>query len=408
MRAPRAPLAIVLAWAACVSREETPAANPPLRAARQEAPAVEGRFHTTARIEETFSDLARRHPRWFREGTLGESVEGRRIPFLEISDFESLGPKVGMWIDGTYHGHELVSCEPPLAVAEILREEIEDDRPPEFLRRVVITLVPVINVDARRVASEPPFLRQRRNLAPVDDDGDGAVDEDPLVDLNGDGYVSWMTPRREEERPRLFLESRDQDGDGLCGEDPIGGVDLNRNFPVPRGPGDVPETPLQPETRAILRYWREHPGVEIAISYHTSAEGYVLPPVPIPEPEAARFERILSIYREATGLEEMNEDTHPALAPASLRGISSEWFYLEGGAVALTVEIMTLRPYGRGAGTPVDFLVHECLGPVEVPRVEAGSPFAGPSHVEVPVGEEVPRRHAAALIRIASILPLRP
>ena len=353
------------------------------------------RYHHTDEIRLAFRALAKRYPRWFRCGSLGQSVLGRTIPFLAITDFESTERKTGMWIDGAIHGNELASAEPVLGVAEWVRSELERGALPEFLDRVVLYLVPVINVDGRRVSLESPRLRQRNNLFPVDDDGDGRADEDGAFDVNGDGRIAMM---------ELFgnggsrPEGGDQDGDGEVGEDPLGGIDLNRNFPVERGPGDTPATPLQVETRAIIDFWEDHPEIQLAVSYHTSANGFVLPPVPISEEERTLYDRVLAVYEKWTGYGEFH------LPSGYLRGVSIEWFHTERRALAFVIEIAEAGP---PAARRYELFDIEGFGTVRIPRIEPdGYMYADASHLERNLANVVDQ-HVVYLLEMAELLPLQ-
>lgn len=358
-------------------------------------PRPEPIFHATEGIAATFGELASARPEWFRATTLGESVQGRPIPLLAVSDFGVDDPKVGMWVDGAIHGFELASAEPALGLAERVAAEIEAGRPPAFLGRVVLYLVPVLNVDGRQLATTPPFVRQRENLQPVDDDGDGVFDEDGPADLDGDGVASLF-----ESGAGWTYEAGDQDGDGACGEDPPGGIDLNRNFPVARGPDDRPATPLQPETRAVVEFWLAHPEIELAVSYHTSADGCVLPPVRIEEPDRAAYERIVAVYAEGTGHGPLD------LRPWSeYRGTTCDWFYGERGAIALIIEMST----DVSPAPPLEFVTvpTDCFGPRRMPRLAPGSPAGAAAPWLRGITAERRARHVDVLMEMAAALPLR-
>lgn len=95
-------------------------------------------------------------------------------------------------------------------------------------------------------------VRDGRNALPIDDDGDGRVDEDGPDDLDGDGmtldmliedpagaYTRAADPRflasaRPGDAPRYLLapEGKDDDHDGRFNEDPPGGVELDLDFPL--------------------------------------------------------------------------------------------------------------------------------------------------------------------------------
>jgi len=91
-----------------------------------------------------------------------------------------------------------------------------------------------------------------RDLLPVDDDNDLAIDEDPPDDADGDGQIlemliedprgAWargadtrfLVPAKSGDRVRYTRakEGRDDDDDGRFNEDPVGGVVLDLAFPV--------------------------------------------------------------------------------------------------------------------------------------------------------------------------------
>ncbi len=355
------------------------------------------RLHTTEQIQEAFAALAQTHPRWFRAGSLGHTVQGREIPCLEITDHEADGPKAGLWIDGAIHGYELASAEPALGVAEQVRRRIAEAAPPPFLERVAVFLVPVINVDARRVCIAPPFLYQRHNLRPIDDDADGRVDEDGQVDLNGDGRISLISGV-----DGRAYESRDQDGDGRCGEDPVGGIDLNRNFPVSRAARAEGWSP-EPEIEAIVAFWERHPEIQIAISYHTSADLLLWPPGPIAESDLPHFEHVSSLFeKDLAGGVWRTEEVQSQRSGRSMIGTSMEWYHSARGALAFTLE---MKPSSPDPGLPEDSGWHACLGKVRIPRVESGYSGRQNTLFEAEL-ESTVARHADFLLKLAELLPI--
>jgi len=233
-----------------------------------------------------------------------------------VSDFFSDREKAGYWIDGAIHGGELGSAETAMAVAETLRRQIAASRPRDYLAQVVFYLVPVINPDGRHYSLGPPYKNQRRNLRPVDDDGDGRFDED-------------------------------EPG----GADPPGGVDLNRNFPVgsyqvggQEMPAHVPAT-LEPETDAVIRFWKRHPEIQLAVSYHSSAILFVRP-FGVADADAAQFDAAFGVYsRVIDGAEWKIPESRAfnRLTIQRLRGLTMEWFYRERNALAFTIEMTPVR-----------------------------------------------------------------
>jgi len=152
----------------------------------------------------------------------------------------------------------------------------------------------------------------RSTVRPYDQDGDGLLDEDSPVDLNGDGIVLRMRykdpqgdyvidPRDESGRLMKFVgagkgeykvvsEGLDLDGDGRTGEDGIGGLDLHRNYPENWRPmteetgkgwtqGGAGEYPLsETETRAVFSFLLTNPNIYIVNSMDTRVPMHLRPP----------------------------------------------------------------------------------------------------------------------------------
>ena len=153
-------------------------------------------------------------------------------------------------------------------------------------------IVPAVNPDGAAQFFARPQRQDGRNTTPVDDDKDGAFDEDDLDDLDGDGRLGWMylpdpdgdwvIPKNDAEAcgdltvclPHPFdatrdtgtrylrlPEGRDDDGDGLWNEDGPGGVIVGRNFPhaFAHWTADSGRWAAdQPETRALLEFAFAH------------------------------------------------------------------------------------------------------------------------------------------------------
>lgn len=328
------PLVVLAALAGCAS-------PPPAPAPETGGTLRFDRFHDNPEVVAWFRALEKRHPRWFRAEIIGRSVQGRPIIVLMITDHHATGPKKGYWIDGLIHGGELGAQEPMLGVAEHVRELIAKGKPPEWLGRITIHLAPILNPDGLAVSLHPPYYYQRHNLKPVDDDGDGKFDEDPPVDVNGDGYILGMKGKNGRHHR---YESRDADGDGRFGEDALGGIDLNRNYPIAAGAiganrWEAHRPTPEPETRAVMNHWQRHPELELALSYHTSANVVVHPKWVRPEhrkPIQTICDRFSKLVYERKPIE-FNCSTMEGL-----RGTTMEYFARAHGAVAVTIEMNPL------------------------------------------------------------------
>jgi hypothetical protein len=162
----------------------------------------------------------------------------------------------------------------------------------------VFYLVPSVNPDGRDYFMDGTGSGARSGHIPVDSDGDGSFDEDGPDDLNGNGIieqirkytpgegthrVSHLDPRiMERVTPGEFgdwvllgSEGIDNDGDGAVNEDPVGGYDPNRNYPSDWQPnyiqGGSMDYPFQlPEARAIQDFMATRPNIAGMQSFHNS------------------------------------------------------------------------------------------------------------------------------------------
>jgi hypothetical protein len=164
-------------------------------------------------------------------------------------------------------------------------------------------IMPKLNPDGSdHYLTKPDGMRS--SVRPHDSDGDGAFDEDPAEDLDGDGYILQMRVRDPDgpmipstEDPRLmsraavgetgvwrtYSEGIDNDGDGRFNEDGTGGLDINRNWPsqwqqeyIQGGAGPYPLS--EPETRAVAEFLLAHRNVTGIINHHMAGNFVYRPP----------------------------------------------------------------------------------------------------------------------------------
>jgi hypothetical protein len=159
----------------------------------------------------------------------------------------------------------------------------------DLLESVTVYVIPCANPDAILGGALRAEGSPSRNARPVDDDRDGAADEDGPKDLDGNGIITTIrrpnpppgvtaTHAADPVEPRLLrtadplagarpefsvdVEGIDADGDGLIGEDPAGGVDIDCNFPArwPEFSSHAGAFQLsEPEAAAIATFVLEHP-----------------------------------------------------------------------------------------------------------------------------------------------------
>jgi hypothetical protein len=245
--------------------------------------------------------MARTWPKFLTLGSMGKSFGGRELWIMTINNPDT-GPaanKAGMYIEANVHGNEIQGGEICLYTIWFLMENY--DRNPEIKRLVderVFYIIPTVNPDGRDFFMHGSGAAARTGHVPMDEDGDGLLDEDGPDDLNGNGVIEQIrkhvpgqgTHRLSHDDPRLMeavppgekgdwiligSEGIDNDGDGRVNEDGPGGYDGNRNYAADWQPayiqGGAMDYPFQlPESRATEEFLRAHPNIAGAQSYHNN------------------------------------------------------------------------------------------------------------------------------------------
>lgn len=253
-------------------------------------------------ITELTKKLAEAHPDLIKRQSIGQSVEGREIWALTVTNFQNGNPdnKPGMYIDGNIHSNEIQGAEMSLYTAWYLAETFGSiEKITQLLNNKVFYIVPTINPDAREHYMKKPNTAHspRSGVKPVDDDGDGQYDEDGFDDLDGNGHITLMRRKNNRGNYRvdpqfpnkmnrvakdefgnyeiLGYEGLDNDGDGKVNEDRVGYYDPNRDWAwnwqpnyIQRGAYKYPFS--LPENRAVAEFVKSHPNIAAAQSYHNS------------------------------------------------------------------------------------------------------------------------------------------
>lgn len=265
------------------------------------------RYYDYQGISRICHKLSKAFPELIKVKSLGESVQGKDIIIMTVTDFSKGDPlrKPAMYIDGNIHSNEIQGAEVVLYTAWYLAENSGHvNWIDTLLENKVFYLVPTINPDARDF-----FIHQantphspRTGMLPRDDDGDGMYDEDFFDDLDGDGNIVMMRKRDEAGRwkndpddPRMMVRCRedepgqfiylgwegiDNDNDGLMNEDGPGYYDPNRNWAWFWQPSYVQSGADQypfsiPENRLVADFILTHPHICGAQTYH-NAGGMIL------------------------------------------------------------------------------------------------------------------------------------
>lgn len=329
-------------------------------------------------------EVARRWPRWIRLSSLGQTLEGREIWLLTVTDWDTGTDldRSALWVDGNLHATELCGANACMHLVEELMQRHQD-----LLGQVAFYVVPRLCPDGaeRALAADPQFLRSSPRLYPFADPIGQGVEP---ADLDGDGKVLWM--RLEDpngpwkacpEEPRLMVrrDPADRQGpfyrllpeghwrgeyDGLRPQlgPPRQTLDLNRNFPFKwrpeneqAGAGEFPAS--EPEVQHCVRFLSQHRNVCQAITYHTFS-GVLLRPYST-EPDESLPKADLDNYKffgergsEWTGYPLLCVYHDFRYTPKDvITGTFDDWVYDTLGAYAWTVEIWSaLRQAGISKG----------------------------------------------------------
>ncbi len=261
------------------------------------------RYNDHAGIGEICKKIAAAYPNLAKLESIGKSYDNRDLWCLTITDFKKGDPnkKPGMYIDGNIHSNEIQGSEFALYTAWYLTESFGDTKfIQELLADKVFYIVPTINPDGRDSYIHKPNTANspRSGVKPVDNDGDGLVDEDSYDDLDGDGHITQMRRKNPNGRykidpkdPRMMVrvgpdekgdyellgtEGIDNDGDGRVNEDGYDfEYDPNRDWGWGWQPNYIQNGAYKypfslPENRAVMEFVVKHPNIAAAQSFHNS------------------------------------------------------------------------------------------------------------------------------------------
>ena len=328
------------------------------------------RFYTAAETDQILREFHVLYPDLTELRQIGESYRGRPLVVITITN-EATGPaahKPALYVDGGLHSGELTaSAVATHLVGHLLNGYGSDPRVTALLDTRAFHIRPKFNPDGSDLALiHDQWLRSTTH--PVDDDEDGAADEDPPEDLDGDGWITQMRYRDDDgdwvldpdddrilvrdaegrmEGPRYstMREGIDNDGDGSINEDGVGGIDMNRNFPrnwervhMQPGAGDYPLS--EPETRAAAEFINAHRNITGIYHGHTSG-GFVyrLPsasaPSLFPAIDLSLIIHLGEEYTRSTGRPVVPSATHPT---EHRYGTLISWGYWDHGVIGWVPE----------------------------------------------------------------------
>jgi hypothetical protein len=179
-----------------------------------------------------------------------------------------------------------------------------------------------------------------------------------------------MVRREKEDREgtfyRLLDEGVDNDGDGAVNEDPpVTGFISNRNYPAfwasddgrYRGSGDFPLQ--ESNARLLVDFITKHREISEIESYHTTSGIHLRPyaarpDTNFPPQDLHDFSAVLSKGTEITGypvasiyndFTDIQPNLPPDAQPDVRHGVFVDWAYAHMGLFAVTTELWTLEPY---------------------------------------------------------------
>jgi hypothetical protein len=241
--------------------------------------------------------LAAAHPERCTLSSIGRSRAGRDLWAVRLAADGPREPEnrsallIVAGLDGSDPAGSAVALG---EIERLLAPASEQRQINALMSEHTVFVLPRMNPDALESYFAHPQVEQRLVLRPVDDDRDGAIDEDGPEDINGDGLITLMRVKDPEKadslpdpgEPRLmkkadpvkgdapayvvYMEGIDNDGDERFNEDPPGGVELNRNFLHgyrEHSEGAGPYQLCEVESRGLVDFVLAHPRIAITIVY---------------------------------------------------------------------------------------------------------------------------------------------
>ena len=245
-----------------------------------------------ASLAAALRDLAARHPSRVAVTAIGKTIGDRPIHLVTLArDLANADRRPGILVVAGMDGHRWSGTE---AVLLALEQLAAGDAP--WLAEVTVYAVPRGNPDASAAFVRGPRRAYGGDDLRHDNDRDGRDDEDPPIDLDGDGAITqlrvtglsapWPAPTlaADPAEPRLlrapdaasgqmaaytvWTEGIDHDGDGSLAEDWPGGFNPERNFPHrwPEFEDEAGNYPLlSNESKALAEFVAAHPNVFAAL-----------------------------------------------------------------------------------------------------------------------------------------------
>ncbi|MFC2169189.1 M14 family metallopeptidase [Acidobacteriota bacterium] len=293
-------------------------------------------YHKYGEVVDFLKKWAEEYPFLVDLYSVGKSYEGRDIWQITITN-KAKGKdsnKPAMFLEGNRHAGEVTAAESALYFTWYVLTNYGKDLEITNLLDTKALYVRVKNNPDGSLLYLNTAQTLRSTVRPHDGDRDGLLDEDPLEDLDNDGFCYQIREFVGEKKGnyiinpddktgrlmksvdegegnyKLYSEGLDNDLDGKFNEDGIGGLDLHRNYPenwrpepgmeltgrgwTQRGAGAYPLS--ETETRSVVLFLLQHPNVSIGQSMDTTVSMLLRPPS-TSRSEESMFKDDLRLYR---------------------------------------------------------------------------------------------------------------
>lgn len=316
---------------------------------------LEDEYHNLSAVYAELENFNNTAPDLIDYSSIGLSYWNNTIPLITVTN-EMIPEEVKgkTYVVAHHHGREQITIEHTLrTIRDLANEYSTDESVTTLLDRVIVYFIVTLNPDALDYTLYESAWH-RKNFRPIDDDGDGKINEDPPEDVDGDGRISeyaiWL---EEEEEWFTWKEGIDNDSDGKLNEDWMGGVDLNRNYPFHWNdsnadsgstsdkleqdyPGPAPLSEY--ETQALVDFVSNHNFVH-ALSLHSGTNATLFDwsyTNEINQSEASLYDKMLfdfQRYLPSSFFFEENEIDY------TVAGGWDDWTYASQRTIPCTIEI---------------------------------------------------------------------
>ena len=348
------------------------------------------KYYRYDELTDILKQYAAAYPHIVKMESIGRSYEGRDIWALTVtnsatgSDLE----KPAYYIDGGIHSFEVSTTNTVLYILHYLVENYgKDSQVTDALDTRVIYMVPRVNNDGSELtlADNPKLVRSSARPYPDDKDPETGLYEE---DIDGDGRILYMRIKdhnglwkKHPEYPELMVRRdpieyggeyyrvvpegmiKNYNGEtfdvvslyGLidwpCGPWRKERVDINKNFPrnwmktVKPGVSSGPYPTSEPESRAIVEFFVDHPNISGNLFFHTIGRMCYRPWDD--RPDEQMFEEDLRLYKEIgdkatefTGYGHVDEYSgFRSLSGIGYPGNSTVWSYAHQGNFSWLIEL---------------------------------------------------------------------